>query len=71
MKKIIYIALVLLLGSFIYNLVSMDYGLGILDASNRPFIIGLGAGICGLILCFIFLNYYRLKSNLDNRSTKA
>lgn len=71
MKTFVYISLVIILGSFIYNLVSMDYGLSLLHADNRPFIIGLGAGVCGLILCFIFLNYYRLKSNLENRSNRA
>ena len=71
MKTFVYIALFIILGSFIYNFFSMDYGMGILSEVNRPYIIGIGAGICGLILCAIFLKYYRLKSNLENRSKQA
>lgn len=71
MKTFVYIALFIILGSFVFNLVSMDYELGLLHEENRAYIIGLGAGVCGLILCAIFLKYYRLKSNLENRSKQA
>ena len=71
MKTFVYISLVIILGSFVYNLISMDYAQGLLHVDNLPYIIGLCAGICGLILCFIFLNYYRLKSNLGNRSKQS
>lgn len=68
MKTFVYIALFIILGSFVFNLVSMDYEMGLMSEENRPYIIGLGAGVCGLILCAIFLKYYRLKSNLEHRS---
>ncbi len=71
MKNFVYIALFIILGSFVFNFISMDYEAPILGEENRPYIIGLGAGVCGLILCSIFLKYYRLKSNLENRSKQA
>lgn len=71
MKNFVYIALFIILGSFVFNFISMDYEASLLGEENRPYIIGLGAGVCGLILCAIFLNYYRLKSNLANRSKQA
>lgn len=68
MKIFVYIALIIILGSFVYNLVSMDFDLSLLGTENRPYLIGLCAGVCGLILCFIFLRFYRLKSNLEKQS---
>lgn len=71
MKTFVYIAFFIIFGSFIFNLVSMDYKQPFLDEENRPYIIGLSAGICGLILCFILLKFYRLKENLDRRSSQS
>ncbi len=67
MKTFVYIAFLIIFGSFVFNLVSIDYKEPILGEENLPYIIGLSAGICGLILCFILLKYYRLKENLNQR----
>jgi uncharacterized membrane protein len=68
MKTFVYVALVIILGSFIYNIYSFNFSESFLGDENRPYLIGLCAGVCGLILCAIFLKYYRLKGNLENRS---
>jgi hypothetical protein len=68
MKTFVYIALFIILGSFVFNVVSMDFKQSLLGSYNRPYIIGICSGICGIILCFIFLNYYRLKANLEKKS---
>ena len=68
MKTFVYVALVIILGSFVYNIWNFDWNNNLLGDENRPYLIGLCAGICGLILCLIFLRYYRLKANLENRS---
>jgi len=68
MKTFVYIAFFIILGSFVFNLVYFDYKESFLGEENRPYVIGLAAGICGLILCFIFLKYYRLKDNLNQRA---
>jgi uncharacterized membrane protein len=71
MKTFVYVALVIILGSFIYNIISLDFSDSLMGAENRPYIIGLCAGVSGLILCAIFLKYYRLKGNLENRSKQS
>lgn len=71
MKTLIYIFLILILGSFVYNLVKFHYSLSILSDENQTFVIGLGAGLCGFILGLIMLKYLQLKPSLDNQSKKA
>lgn len=68
MKTFIYIAFLIIFGSFVFNLVSIDYKDSFWGEENRPYIIGLSAGFCGLILCFILMKYYRLKENLSQRA---
>lgn len=68
MKKFVYIALVIIIASFVFNIISIDYQLGMLNKENLPFIIGLGSGICGFILCLIFLKFYRMKAHLSQQS---
>ncbi len=68
MKVFLYIVLFVILFSFGYNLYYLDLDESFLGAQNRPYVIGLAAGICGLILCIIFLRYERLKSNLEKRA---
>lgn len=68
MKTFIYIVLFVIIFSFGYNLYYLDPSESFFGSENRPYIIGLAAGICGLILCIIFLRYARLKSNLENRA---
>lgn len=67
MKVFLYIVLFVIIFSFGYNLYYLDLDESFLGKENRPYVIGLAAGICGLILCLIFLRYARLKSNLENR----
>lgn len=71
MKTLIYIILIAILGSFIFNLVKFNYGIGLMAEENRTYIIGLGAGICGFLLALIMLKYLQLKPNLENQSKKA
>ena len=68
MKVFIYIALFVIVFSFGYNLYYLDLDTSLTGAENRPYILGLAAGICGLILCVILLKSARLKSNLENRT---
>ncbi|HLV23835.1 MAG TPA: hypothetical protein VKY36_03535 [Moheibacter sp.] len=68
MKTFIYIALFIILGSFAYNLISFQYDKNLLGIENQPFLIGLLAGICGLILCVIMLKHLRLKEHLNRRA---
>lgn len=70
MKKFVYIALIIILGSFVFNFITFDYKLGIFHKFNLPYIIGIGAGVCGVILCMILLKYYRLKGSLVEQSNK-
>lgn len=63
MRIFVYIALIVILASFVFNLMNFEYDKGILAEVNRPYIIGLGSGICGLILCFIFLRFFQIHSN--------
>jgi hypothetical protein len=68
MKNFVYVALFIILGSFVYNLISFEYGKSIIGEENFPYLLGLAAGLCGLIICFILLKYYRLKENLNQKS---
>lgn len=68
MKVFLYIVLFVILFSFGYNVYYLDLDESFLGTQNRPYVIGLAAGICGLILCIIFLRYERLKSNLEKRA---
>lgn len=68
MRVFLYIALFIIIFSFGYNLYYLDLDESFLGAENRPYVIGLAAGICGFILCIIFLRTARLKSNLENRT---
>lgn len=66
MKNFLYISLFIILGSFVFNFVSFKYSLGLFHEVNLPYIVGIGAGICGLILCLILFKYLRLKENSEN-----
>lgn len=68
MKIFVYIVLFIIICSFGYNLYYLDLSESLFENENRPYVIGLAAGICGLILCVIFLKHARLKSNLENRA---
>lgn len=68
MKVFIYIVLFVIVFSFGYNLYYLDLETSFMGAENRPYVLGLAAGICGLILCIIFLKSARLKSNLESRT---
>ncbi|MFA5620932.1 MAG: hypothetical protein WDA08_11560 [Weeksellaceae bacterium] len=68
MKVFVYIVLVVILGSLIFNIVSYESDYGFSSDVNRPYIIGVGAGICGLILGLIILQYLRLKSIQDTKA---
>lgn len=70
MKTFAYIAILLIIGSLVYNLIQFDYNESILSDWNRPFIIGIGSGVCGLILAMIILRYNQLRPNLENQSEK-
>jgi hypothetical protein len=63
--------MILILGSLVYNLIEFDYSLGMFAELNLPYVIGIGAGVCGLILALIMLKYNQLKPSLDNQSKKA
>lgn len=71
MKTFVYVALVIIIGSFVYNFWNFDFDQSVLGVENRPYLIGLCAGVCGLILCAIFLRFYRLKANLENRAKQS
>ena len=71
MKTFLYIILFIILGSVFYNLASYNYNLSLMSDENRSSIIGLGAGICGLILWLIMLKYLQLKPNLDQQSKQS
>ncbi|MFV0304987.1 MAG: hypothetical protein ACK5IC_05870 [Moheibacter sp.] len=68
MKTFVSISLFIVIGSFVFNLVSMDFKQSLFGDDNQPYIIGLGAGVCALILCIIYFQYERLKTNLANRA---
>lgn len=68
MKIFIYLALILILGSFGYNLWAMDYTKSFMSEVNRPYIFGLSAGVCATVVCVILLKYEHLKQNLANQA---
>lgn len=71
MKTFIYIVIIFILGSLVYNLTKYHYSESLFSDWNRPFVIGIGAGICGLLLALIMLKYRQLKPNLENQSKKG
>lgn len=64
-NNMFYLLVLFLIGTLIYNLYKINYGLGFLSDLNQPYIIGLGAGVCALILAFTFKRFYVLKKNLN------
>lgn len=70
MKTFIYIAFLIIFGSFVFNFIFMDYEQSLWGEENRPYMIGFSAGICALILCFILLKYSQLKENLNRRANQ-
>lgn len=71
MKSVIYIILIVIVGSLVYNLTKINYQLGFFAEENQVFVIGLGSGICGFLLGLIILKYLQLKPNLENQSKKG
>lgn len=68
MKIFIYIALILILGSFGYNFWAMNYSESFMSEINRPYVFGISAGICALVVCVILMKYEHLKQNLTNQA---
>lgn len=70
MKTYVYIVLIIVFGSFIYNFISINYDESILSDHNFPYIIGLAAGLCALILALIILKYLQAKKYLDDSKSE-
>lgn len=70
MRTLFYLGIGFVILTLVYNFIFFDYGAGLFDSHNLPYIIGIGAGICAFILLIILINYQELRQNSIRKSTE-
>lgn len=70
MKNFFYILSIVFIAAILYSVMNMNFEVNLFSDENLYQWLVIGAGLCGLILSFIFTRYQTLKNNIDNKSQK-
>lgn len=64
-KHLSLLIILFFVGTIIYNLIVIDYQAALFSESNTASIIGLCAGVCGLILGYTMYRFHVIKEKIE------